>query len=268
MKTGTSIWLVVLVTSFNVQNYVCGQPSTQPYVFEHFDTSDGLLSNFANSVIQDSLGFIWFLNDNGLTRFDGYNFKPYPGDSVDQLRLSSNTREGMMLLDPAGDVWIVNQQSREADKSLTISRYDRRSDSFRRFYPNVGNSVITCAAFDKKKSYVYMGAFSQGLYSYDPKTNETEHFSNTSANAGKGSNTLFSIVDRDSTLLLATFQGLWVFNKLTKKIVRPPCNADDAAIRFKSFQSIQFRHPGVRVERYANDPIVPRSNPQRISAYE
>jgi ligand-binding sensor domain-containing protein len=120
MKTRTSIWFVVLITSFNTHNCAYAQPSSDPYVFEHFDTSDGLLSNFANAVIQDSLGFIWFLNDNGLTRFDGYNFKPYPPDSVDNLRLSSNIREGMMFPDRTCNGLLVKQQSRDQKTSCLL----------------------------------------------------------------------------------------------------------------------------------------------------
>lgn len=230
MRSGTSIRVVVLLILFNFQNYTYAQPSTSPYLFEHFDTSHGLLSNFANAVIQDSLGFIWFLHDNGLTRYDGYTFKAYPGDSIDHLRFSSNTREGMMILDTAGNVWLVNQQSREPNKRLTLTGYEKTTDSFRRFYPNVNDAIITCALFGENEAQLFMGSFDRGLFAFNTATNEIANFFNASPGAEPGSNTVFFIVDQDSVLLLATPKGLWTFDKKTKRFSRPYCRANDTEV--------------------------------------
>ncbi|HEX6731661.1 MAG TPA: two-component regulator propeller domain-containing protein, partial [Pyrinomonadaceae bacterium] len=42
-----------------------------------FRTTDGLLSDSVNSIVQDSRGFLWFGTSFGLSRFDGYGFTHY-----------------------------------------------------------------------------------------------------------------------------------------------------------------------------------------------
>ncbi len=43
----------------------------------NYTVSDGLPSNTVYDVIEDSIGYIWIATDNGLTRFDGYQFQSY-----------------------------------------------------------------------------------------------------------------------------------------------------------------------------------------------
>ena len=45
--------------------------------FTHYTTADGLAEGDEGSIVQDSTGFIWISTENGLARFDGYNFKIY-----------------------------------------------------------------------------------------------------------------------------------------------------------------------------------------------
>ena len=45
--------------------------------YVQYTTDDGLAHNVGYQIIQDSKGFIWIGTDNGLSRFDGKNFKNY-----------------------------------------------------------------------------------------------------------------------------------------------------------------------------------------------
>ena len=45
------------------------------YQIEHLTVENGLHHNQINSIIQDSLGFIWCATPYGLERYDGYEFK-------------------------------------------------------------------------------------------------------------------------------------------------------------------------------------------------
>ncbi|WP_367388797.1 sensor histidine kinase [Lewinella sp. LCG006] len=68
-----NIFFLALSLGFN--SLLPGQ-STQPSFF-HYTTENGLPSSECYEVIQDREGYIWISTDNGVSRFDGYEFKNY-----------------------------------------------------------------------------------------------------------------------------------------------------------------------------------------------
>jgi ligand-binding sensor domain-containing protein len=44
------------------------------YLAPLFDINSGLPHNEVNDIVKDDVGYIWIATDNGLSRFDGYNF--------------------------------------------------------------------------------------------------------------------------------------------------------------------------------------------------
>ncbi len=46
--------------------------------FEFYNTANGLEGNNTTSVTQDDQGFVWFVNEGRIHRYDGYNFLVYP----------------------------------------------------------------------------------------------------------------------------------------------------------------------------------------------
>ena len=53
-----------------------GAQSAHPALF-HYTTADGLPSNECYEILQDRDGYIWISSDNGLSRFDGLEFRNY-----------------------------------------------------------------------------------------------------------------------------------------------------------------------------------------------
>jgi hypothetical protein len=58
--------------------------------FDHLSLQDGLSQSVILDILQDSRGFIWFATQDGLNRFDGYEFKIYKHDPEDPTTLSNN----------------------------------------------------------------------------------------------------------------------------------------------------------------------------------
>jgi ligand-binding sensor domain-containing protein len=59
--------------------------SGQKYTIKTFTTENGLAHNNVRVLALDSTGFIWIGTWDGLSRYDGYEFKNYfhiPGDST------------------------------------------------------------------------------------------------------------------------------------------------------------------------------------------
>ena len=60
----------------------------QTHIYQHFGVDEGLPSSEVYDVYQDTLGYIWFATDKGLSRYNGYEFENFtskdglPGNTV------------------------------------------------------------------------------------------------------------------------------------------------------------------------------------------
>lgn len=90
------------------------------YQFERLSTGAGLSQTEVSGIDQDTQGYIWVATQDGVARFDGYNFKVYrkiAGDSTSLL----TTPTWSILADSSG-VWIGT--------AYGLCRYDARLDRF------------------------------------------------------------------------------------------------------------------------------------------
>ena len=58
--------------------------------FSHLLSQNGLSQNTIHCILQDKKGFIWIATEDGLDRYDGYNFKVYKNNSLDSTSISDN----------------------------------------------------------------------------------------------------------------------------------------------------------------------------------
>src|SRR5688572_29070489 len=56
--------------------------------FERFSLEEGLSQSVVTSILQDRKGFLWVGTEDGLNRYDGYNFTVYKPDSTNPTSLS------------------------------------------------------------------------------------------------------------------------------------------------------------------------------------
>ncbi len=63
----------------------------QGYIsFSHLTVGDGLSQSSVTCIFQDRQGFMWFGTQDGLNRYDGYNFKVFKNDPTDSTSISDN----------------------------------------------------------------------------------------------------------------------------------------------------------------------------------
>ena len=83
-----------------------GDPPTPSTArFDRISTADGLPNDVVYAIFQDRQGFMWFGTENGLARYDGYEFTVYHNDPDDATALSHDTVYEL-LQSRNGDLWV------------------------------------------------------------------------------------------------------------------------------------------------------------------
>ena len=90
--------------------------------FRQLTIQNGLSQSRANCIVQDSRGFMWFGTQDGLNRYDGYEFRVYEHERDDAHSLSSNWVQHCYR-DRRGALWFVTDDA-------VLNRYDPALDRF------------------------------------------------------------------------------------------------------------------------------------------
>src|SRR5512139_1185924 len=72
---------------------------------EVFTAENGLSQNTVRCILQDRQGFLWFGTDDGLDRYDGYDFQAFRHAPDIPAGLPHN-RVTALYEDPAGRLWV------------------------------------------------------------------------------------------------------------------------------------------------------------------
>jgi ligand-binding sensor domain-containing protein len=107
--------LIILLTTSMVLN-------SQSFNIKTYTTKEGLSHNNARAIVRDSTGFIWIGTWDGLSRFDGHEFKNYfhiPRDSASLPYFSVFD----LQVDCDNNLWILTDFGQ-------VVKYNRGSDNF------------------------------------------------------------------------------------------------------------------------------------------
>jgi len=113
--------LSIVLTVFVFGNSFAQRPDLR---FEHFNTRNGLIKNFVWGIFQDHRGIMWFATENGLNKFDGYDFSVYQHNPKDSNSLRSNAIRAIYE-DKQKNLWIGTSRG--------LHLYDRMNNNFIRF---------------------------------------------------------------------------------------------------------------------------------------
>jgi signal transduction histidine kinase/ligand-binding sensor domain-containing protein/DNA-binding response OmpR family regulator len=195
-------YLLVIIFVFTASG------TSQNLSFKNLTTENGLSNNKINDIIQDKAGFIWLATDDGLNRFDGYNFKVYRHIPEDSTSISSNNI-WRMFEDEEGIIWI-------GTKSGELIRYDPKTDKFSSWEinsPVVKENSITTIYKDRNE-FVWIGTYRSGLYRFNPKSGEIQNWRSDPYDLKSLSNNYITSIaeDEEGNLLITTYVGLNIFN--------------------------------------------------------
>ena len=181
---------------------------------KNLSLEDGLSQSSVLCMLQDKQGFIWFGTEDGLNRFDGYEFTVFRHNPLDSLSISDN-HINCMYEDTEGNIWI-------GTKDGGINRFNPRTENFKHWKQESGDSSglttnHVLSIFQDEDHILWIGTLNNGLYTFDYTSNNWKHYRfQMNGLYPQALNTISCIqnnVQDKSHLWLGTFHGLLDYDK-------------------------------------------------------
>ena len=182
------ISLSVLVSIFLCHLNLISQPlvnTADPFPFRninYINSEHGLSGNDVFWITQDRRGFMWFMTETGLNRYDGSSFRSWASknDDLNRPLVMSDYYSGLVE-DKNGVLWFSNQK--EGFYSFDpvyekFSNYRNKSLGTNSLSDNTANAI---AAGNNGIIWI---ATAVGLDKYDPVTGSFFHFVHSPGDAG------------------------------------------------------------------------------------
>ena len=105
--------------------FFCSWQVSANIIFTGYDIEDGLSQNTVNAIIQDKYGFMWFGTQDGLNRFDGFEFEVFYAEPEDPSSLSNDYIYNLFV-DQQGNLWV-------ATRGGGLNRFNYDTETFDHF---------------------------------------------------------------------------------------------------------------------------------------
>lgn len=197
---------VVLLISF-----LCVHAHAQERIhFRNYTVTDGLKSNTIWAISQDEQGYMWFGTKDGLSRFDGYQFKSFKFDKNNPFSIGNNFIRKIFKYD-AKTYWIGTEEG--------LYILDLETEAFHRF-DTLGTNLVFDIMRDRR-GYLWIGTTSKGVFQYNPADGTLKNFVHRNDNPNSISVNLVRalVEDNDGNIWIGTVKGLDVLDprKLTMR---------------------------------------------------
>ncbi|MEO6130584.1 MAG: two-component regulator propeller domain-containing protein [Saprospiraceae bacterium] len=211
------IFLISLVDLSQAQDRIGG--------FMAYGYHDGLPPSLYYGVCQSSDGYLWIGSSSGLVRFDGKRYQTFFSDYKNENSLSDNVIVDL-IEDNEQNLWLAGLYQ-------GLSKYNLRSGHIRRYSrlssdntPGYGINTL----FLDEAGELWIGTAGRGLAHYLSRQDTFEFFIPDPQKPFDGSNrdvnNIFGIAVHPSTphiFWLSCFDGLYSFDRSTKKFTSYPC---------------------------------------------
>lgn len=183
--------------------WVCSIANGQ--IYKYIGLSDGLSSRNVYAVQQSNNGFMWFLTDNGIDRYDGKSISTYSINLAGH-RLSEYSSCQLIHDQKEDNLWVVTRLGH-------IVKYDKRSNSFKMMYSPqiIGDmtDVPECSASPidiNDNIWMFVG---KEAFRYNVRLNERKTLNVASDNEIKSE--FSAVITKDSTtLFVGTKKSIYI----------------------------------------------------------
>lgn len=195
--------------------------------FKQLNIEDGLSQSRISAIVQDSKGFIWIGTEDGLNRYDGYEFRIFTFDPKDSNSIANNVIFSLAAGD-SGNLWI-------GTSFAGLNMYDAKSGKFTayRHDPNDPHSISSNRVNDIYRDTdgnLWIATTGSGFDFFEVKTKQfTRHVHDPqNQNSVSGDKVLFIYKDSRSSVWIGTENGLDRFYPATNTFRRYKYSATDS----------------------------------------
>ncbi len=182
------------------------QMTGQTRKFSHLTIDDGLSQNTMNCIYQDSNGFMWFGTQDGLNRYDGYDFTILRHEPSDSNSLSHSWIWDIFE-DSNQNLWIATWQG--------LTCYMPHQSKYVRHLPEPGSQTKLhggrpTSLCEDRYGYIWVATWGGGISRYDPKSGHFTTFRHDVSDTLSLPSDLVRTLhyDRDGVLWIGTWNGL------------------------------------------------------------
>jgi diguanylate cyclase (GGDEF)-like protein/PAS domain S-box-containing protein len=229
----------LLITAAFLSNSAFAEPAFQ---FHTLDKQDGMISSVVYDIAQDNDGFMWFATEDGLVKYDGFEFINYRHSRLDKNSLSDNVVR-VLLFDRLGRLWVgtdggLNLYQREFDnfKSIQLTNVESekiKANQIRELHQSsdgvvwvgTGNGLSSIdksledvksfpqakvrAIYEDDRKQLWVGTLGAGLYKFDRNLSKFFHVSGKVTKSGNRPELSSKIIDIYQDAFGRTLVATW-----------------------------------------------------------
>ena len=212
---------LLLLLSLPALHPVLAHPGVRgQFSFETLSLAHGLSNPVVHTILRDRHGFLWFGTEDGLNRYDGYDFTHFHADPDDPTTLSDDAVVALFE-DRQGRLWV-------ATRSGGLNRFDHATERFHRLRHDprdpttISGDYLSHGAIHQDRSgTLWIGTQGGGLNRLDPETERFTHFRHRPGDPESLSHDVVNAIlpAGDGTLWIGTQQGLNRLNPATGRFI-------------------------------------------------
>ncbi|HJD74746.1 MAG TPA: response regulator [Bacteroides reticulotermitis] len=198
-------------------------------IYKKYDVRSGLSGNCVRSILQDSIGYMWFATQDGLNRFNGIEFTNY-GHSSESGDNSYMNIVTICRHQDNNHIWVASTEK--------LYLFDSRQETFSVFDKQTEDGVSVNSAFGLAYDHygqLWIGT-ANGLFVYNEQKGTLRQYLHSLSNAHSLPDNHVWVIYSDSfgTIWIGTRNGLAKYNQRTDNFTiylsegtsfgRPACN--------------------------------------------
>ena len=209
--------------------FFIGWASTDRVRFERLTVEDGLSQVVVQDVCQDKTGYIWVGTQDGLNRYDGYQFLVFRNTAEDKRSLSDNFVLDLFE-DHLGVLWVGTYGG-------GLNRYHPSSRDFTRYQNDptdsktiASNSILRIA--EDNLGRIWLGTLESGVSRLGPGRDVLDHLlMDTSGVAGDRNRVYAILCDREGRLWVGGNGGLFLWDEASERFAPMSLGSQSNAVR-------------------------------------